>query len=540
MRNETQRENYLQRCWQKAISFVKERYKPKPQPSKIDIEVIEDILTKHINKYEEFVIYGNKITDKVVDDLVEKVGGWIKEFYSFVSTYTDAYKEYILTAGLFGVSALLQKYVDVIYGINKLGINLYTLLLGRSSYSHKTTVIDNFLQRNFLERVNDIYIYPTEGSPEGILMALSDEPNGIFVLDEFSKTLQLFSRSYGAGLPQLFLRVYDGASERRKLTKQEYVIKNPRVSLISATTPVQLLSKKSNGEMVNDLLMNGFFSRFLIVYPERKKNEMAIRSTFKVLEDSSKVLEKYIGLLVKIKEVIEGSNKIAKLLKSSESSMDIKLVFSVSDEKLNECDNELKELLDEIHDKVEDMVVQEFLDTLKSRYLALLVKLAVIIFLNRGNFDEIKFEPHEVNENGQIKIYFTGQIKDEYLDIAFELLRALYIPYAVRFAYRVVTNVQENLIERAREIIRISHIGLNGHIVDGAITRSRLLREMKIKSRELDEIISTLVDREDVKSYAVTIKNSSKTIVVYTLYNINLKKLLGSNFEVKEVVRNED
>src|SRR5262249_9657846 len=122
-----------------------------------------------------------------------------------------------------------------------------------------------------------------EGSPQGILQKLQsrDGQASIFVRDEYSGLLSQMNRGgHQAGLPQLFIRAFDGGSlqkirkKKREKKTGEFqddtdTVHQPYLVKLCASTLDSFLSKATV-----DNVLDGFLPRFVILTASAEPQQM--------------------------------------------------------------------------------------------------------------------------------------------------------------------------------------------------------------------------------------------------------------------------
>jgi hypothetical protein len=185
--------------------------------------------------------------------------GFIQKYIEYHKARTDAPRDYaeILAIKLLGMAigrdSTNALSPDVIYH------NIYLLLLGESGESRKSTAMK--IQRQVNAGI--IYTLPKKWTPEALLDALRENPEGIIPIDEFSKFLKTSGRKghYMAGAQELLDELFDCPETYDYITKKsgEIRIEQPYVGVLAATTPESL-----KNSIEPEDLNTGFINRFFI------------------------------------------------------------------------------------------------------------------------------------------------------------------------------------------------------------------------------------------------------------------------------------
>jgi hypothetical protein len=192
--------------------------------------------------------------------------GLLKDYLDFATPLTDAPLVYHLFCGLVTIAVSLGNRVYLPFGAVNIYPNLYVCLLGSSSFCRKTYSMS--IARNILENFDGTFILAEEFSPERLFERLSKTPQGLILWSEFGGALQNFERSYMLGTKEFLTDLFDCRPKyRRELKNTEYVIENPCVSILAASTASWLSSR-----IKEDDVRGGFFPRFLFI-PETKKDK---------------------------------------------------------------------------------------------------------------------------------------------------------------------------------------------------------------------------------------------------------------------------
>lgn len=203
---------------------------------------------------------------KSILGIAEPQQGFFKDYCDYAAKLTDAPPHYHLFVALSLVSTILTNKVYIPFGAQKLFPNLWTILMAPSSTYRKSTTIG--IGTDVLSRANEELILPEEFTPEAFLTGLAQKPHGLLVWNEFGSILSSFERSYMLGMRETLTNLYDSPSSyKRKLKDTEYVIKDPCLSILAATTIDWFIEKCKEGD-----IRGGFLARFFYV-PSAKKTK---------------------------------------------------------------------------------------------------------------------------------------------------------------------------------------------------------------------------------------------------------------------------
>jgi len=198
--------------------------------------------------------------------------GFLHDYVAFAIEATDAPEVFHLFCGLSALSALIGRRIWLPFGDGEIYPNLWTVIISGSSLYHKTSSLN--IAVRMLREISEGpgLILPNEFSPEVLISNLADQPNGLFVWSEIKSALSMMERSYMAGTKELLTELYDCPDRyTRRLKGQEYVIVNPVVSVLAATTLDWLIAGIKQGDVAG-----GFLARFIFVPATAKAREEAL------------------------------------------------------------------------------------------------------------------------------------------------------------------------------------------------------------------------------------------------------------------------
>jgi hypothetical protein len=196
--------------------------------------------------------------------------GILKDYLGYALPLTDAPAQYHLFVGLTLVAVSLANRLWIPFGAQRLYPNLWTVILGPTSFFRKTSSIG--IGRTILERLEEHSVLPDEFSPERLYEKLSQKPTGLITWSEFGGALASFERSYMQGVKEFLADLFDCRPlYRRELKGRQFEIKNPSISILAASTPEWLRSR-----LKEDDIRGGFFPRFIYIPASQKERSIAI------------------------------------------------------------------------------------------------------------------------------------------------------------------------------------------------------------------------------------------------------------------------
>ena len=196
-------------------------------------------------------------------------------------TFLDIYKEYATEitdapiefhdyVGIATIGSTIGNKCFFPFGDSTIYPNFWLILTAPSSIYRKSTSLN--IGRRLLYDFDATKVYPSEFSHERIIANISQQPAGTFYFSEFLTLLGLLSRDYMSPTKGFLTDVYDSFHEyRREISKVEYVIRNPAVSIHAATTLDWFIHR-----LKEDDIAGGFVTRFLIVPCKQKTQDLPI------------------------------------------------------------------------------------------------------------------------------------------------------------------------------------------------------------------------------------------------------------------------
>lgn len=203
---------------------------------------------------------------------------FLRDYEAEMRKYTDAPDVFHKAAAYAVVGAMLctHKYRMLLKGgVPARWMNMWVILVGDSGQTRKSTVIS--MADEVLRATDPDRHAPNDGSPEGFAKDLvkkgnEDAPAGlgsssIFVFPEMLTFFQNTTKAYYAPVKAMLMDFYDvPATYHRKLSKEEFTVKQPRVSLLGGLA----LEHLPNVLTAEDWL-GGFMSRAIVVHGVRER-----------------------------------------------------------------------------------------------------------------------------------------------------------------------------------------------------------------------------------------------------------------------------
>lgn len=193
--------------------------------------------------------------------------GWVADYIETVSPTTEAVPAFHLGCGLAVAGSLMGRRVglecgEIVYP------NLFLLLVGPSGNSRKDTAIKRALRlisdSHLLGgnvNVAEVKIATDVASSEGITRQLSEHPNSLLYLTEFSKAVNNSRREGTKTITNTLMQAWDTPVVMQNMTKASPIeARFPFLSILAATQPEILADLMTDAD-----IYSGFANRFLFI-----------------------------------------------------------------------------------------------------------------------------------------------------------------------------------------------------------------------------------------------------------------------------------
>jgi primase-polymerase (primpol)-like protein len=444
---------------------------------------------------------------------VQEVGEWefknvlpddhfVSEYLDLATELTDAYPEYHFMTALSLLSTAVDRKIQINVTPTPLFPNIWTLLLGKSTVSRKSTALDiGETILGFAEM--DEKKLPEDFSPEAFIEELEQNPQSLFMKDEFGEFLAKMDRSYQKGIGALLSRIYDcPRNYSRKLRKNTFNVENAYVTMASACVPKQIARHTS----VEDL-ESGFFPRIVVVWPERHKERMDRQNTGQDVYDQQQRLGEWVGGLYH-------SINYAYQLHGQESGGKQVLRWNLDEEAIEYYNQWCRDWEDFIMEsekgdefsaffgRLSDVVLKIacLLEVGSCEFGRLLQKssqLRTVSIINNIQLNECKDKLHyrdarvsvnNIKDLNGVKALSQYTISLQSVQASIYYATKLFLPNANKLMNFVKSHNEENQVQRVYELAK-KHAN-----TDGEIKHSKLLRYSHMKARDFKDCIQTLIN----------------------------------------------
>jgi hypothetical protein len=190
---------------------------------------------------------------------IEIQNRFLNQWRDSIARSTDAPGPLVLFAGIGLLSALCYKFY--FFAPRPTYLNLFLFILGPSSSSRKTTVLDMVL--DYIGEVDQDLVLPNEFTAEALFSCLSKKNHGIIFSRELNLWLdQMLGKDYNRGLGSTLGNIYDHAKCLTRETKKDglLVINDPVVTILGAGVDEYLIEHLKEIDLIS-----GFWPRVTLV-----------------------------------------------------------------------------------------------------------------------------------------------------------------------------------------------------------------------------------------------------------------------------------
>lgn len=396
---------------------------------------------------------------------------FIVEYMRWARNRTDAYPEYHFGMAIAMLSIAAQRNAVLMLDQGNIYSNIWCFMLGLSSVSRRTTSIN--LGKRILDQ-NEIILYemPKSFTPESLIEILDETPKAYLIKDEAAQLLSAMKKNYMNDMRYVLCDLYDGEDYSRRLRsgknkgKTSFRIQKPYITMVMATTP-DTFEKMADVEN----LTSGWFYRYLWFYPNYPKQ--------------SRILSMY-----KSESIQEEVNLRRRLLEyftffSAYNEQPVK--FQITEKGMTEYNDWCDKINMKLASVGDDPKLSMF-----ARLQIHTLKLAMLFTIGRfGSLEEM--------DTGFITI------KEEHLREAMRMVESYFLPIAWKIQEMIELAESEN--DQKKILSAIKQRG-------GKISRRMLMRRVRIKSKDLDDALHTLLN-ETRELQQIEVKGERGGTVIY-------------------------
>lgn len=191
-----------------------------------------------------------------------------------LSQVTDAPKIFLIFSGVALLSGLLNKFYFEYP--RRTHLNIYILLLARSTYYRKSTCIN--LVSDYLKECNPDLILPESFTAEALYDILAKYPTGLILWPELIQVKEfLMAKEYNKGLPAFLTDIYDYKEKMKRWTvgKGEIIVEKPVISILAAGITSWLIKNLRELDFEG-----GIWTRFLFVPASEMERRFTLPKSF--------------------------------------------------------------------------------------------------------------------------------------------------------------------------------------------------------------------------------------------------------------------
>lgn len=185
----------------------------------------------------------------------------VDDFMDWGKGVVDAPWQYHGAGGFILLSSLLAGVVRLPTSFGTIIPNLWFMIMADTTLTRKTTAMD--LAVDLLIEIDPEVVLATDGSIEGLFSALATRPGrpSLFLRDEFSGLLEMiYKRDYYAGMAEMFTKMHDGKFQKRVLKRETIEVREPVLIIFAGGIKDRILS------MLNqEAVSSGFLPRFVFI-----------------------------------------------------------------------------------------------------------------------------------------------------------------------------------------------------------------------------------------------------------------------------------
>jgi len=378
---------------------------------------------------------------------------FVEQYKDYAMQISDAPARYQELMALTILSTILGRQAYLKYGVYNLYPNLFVVLIGKSTIMRKTACLN--MAKHIISKFNKEYILPSDFTPEGLFNALTEKPRGFITWGEFGGFLiNASAKTYQAGIKEFLTEAYDCPNElHKRLSSKEFTIENICLNIATASTLHWFVDRITEADT-----MGGFLGRFVFI--------------------PCKTEDKNGWYYIPQQEPLSITNKILKDLKQIS---ELAGKFEISDEAkvilikwLRRHENELESLDD-----------SKGIIGFYARLADYLLKFAML---------------YEVSGNKSLTITEGS------------LMRAIKLVNWLKQSLNDLMSDHISFTKEARDMQKIL-TAIREH--NEPIPRSLLLRNSNMTSKQLNEILDTLLQSKRIRQF--TVGEGKKSTVHYTL-----------------------
>jgi len=385
--------------------------------------------------------------------------GFINDYIKHAAWCTDAPKEYHYVCALNILSILAGRDMKIATRQVKIFPNLYISMLGNSTISRKSASVD--VMQDVIDKIwVSNHQMPNSFSPEAFVELMSIEEKRYLINDEAGSFLLNMKKNYMADMKEILNLFYDGKGYNRQLRsgknkQSEFNVTEPYLNIFLATTPKNFMVGSEEIDV-----RSGWLARFIFCHPQYKRE---LRSMNFDASAKDGMIEEIGHKALLIKEWLKNHNEM-------------KVANNASEIYTTWCD-ELERKLMESDDEV--------VNALTGRMQINCLKIALL---------------HAISRKSPV-------IAPSDMDSAIYVCEEFFYPCGLSLVHDIEEQTRTDLVARVIDKI-ITTLKRQG----GTATRKKLLNNCKIKLKDFEDIMATLIEGGRVRQHTGADHGKNTTI----------------------------
>jgi Protein of unknown function (DUF3987) len=183
--------------------------------------------------------------------------GFLREFIEYLKRRSDCPTDFHIHAGMAALSVALGNRVWCDGWARPIYPNLWIVVIAQSGFG-KSVPLD--MSEALVRKAGlEASVLPDSFSQEALYTMLSQQPSGIFFLQEFSAFLGSLQRNYNEGSVPWLTKIFDvPETDTRVLRSERITLRKPCITILGASSPEWFAESYKAS-----LLGGGFLARFL-------------------------------------------------------------------------------------------------------------------------------------------------------------------------------------------------------------------------------------------------------------------------------------
>jgi hypothetical protein len=421
---------------------------------------------------------------------------FVDRYTEWAKLCTDAPEQYHRVHGMMVLSTVVSPYRAYQTSYGKVKPNLWSMILAGTTMTRKTTSMK--LALGLLRDCMPDFLLGTDGTPEGIFAELSQREGkvSVFHRDEISGWIEsVTKREYMSGMLEAYCKFYDGQEEKRVLRSASYEVKDTNFIVLSGG----IQSKME--ELINlEHIRMGFIPRFIIVIGNTTLDQMTPIGPPK--EDHTgrdarePIVEELYRLVNYLKPPKPSSSSInlanvVAIPAAGTSTKPVAKVIPLTSEawqRVQRLERDAYLLADTYQNK-------ELYDAMFQRLVTTIIKCSLLLATARRS-DEVEL----------VDVLKAISYADEWIEGMVQFCSAIELRPSLTVWERKVDDVLTFLKRQQPE----------------PASRTDIMRKFRLSKKQMDEIESTLEDRQYIKISVVQGPNRGRPKKVYELASVRI------------------